>query len=261
MTVRCAVYFAPHPKDPLGQVGNAWLGRNPATGEACAQPTLDTIASDRLRKITASPRRYGLHATLKAPFELAAGRTIAQLDDAIVALAAARDPIAGLRLTVSELSGFLALTLSETSRAVENLASDCVRGFDPFRAPLRDEDLRRRRQAELSNFEDALLLRWGYPYVMEAFRFHITLTGRLPTEGRAPIKKALQRIFQPILGAAFAIDGIALFLQEGRDRPFHMVRRYTLGSGAVTSFPMNESIDRPTGPTLENVITSSPQTR
>lgn len=261
MTVRCAIYFAPDPSDPLGRVGNAWLGRNPATGDGCAQPILDGIAPSRLREMTASPRRYGLHATLKAPFELAQGRTIAQLDAAISEFAGSCDPIPNLALKVSELDDFLALTLSQESRAVRNLAADCVRSFDPFRAPLRDEDLRRRRQAQLSNLEDAFLLRWGYPYVMEAFRFHITLTGRLPDVERDNVKEHLCRIFAPAVDGCLAVDAIALFLQEDRDRPFHMVRRYTLGRDAATSLPTNASMESPTGPTLEKTITSLPQTR
>ena len=261
MTVRSAIYFAPDPSDRLARIGNAWLGRDPAKGEACTQPILDGIAPARLREMTASPRRYGLHATLKAPFELAQGRTIAQLDAAMAEFAKTCEPVTNLGLKISEMDGFLALTLSEQYRAVGNLAADCVRSFDPFRAPSREEDLRRRRKAKLSNLEDAFLLRWGYPYVMEAFRFHITLTERLPDAERDLVKVNLRRIFAPIVNSWFAVDGIALFLQERRDQPFHMVRRYALGRVAETSCSTNESIAHPNGSSFEKVITSSPETR
>lgn len=261
MTVRCAIYFAPDPSHRLARVGNAWLGRDPVTGEACVQPTLDGVTPERLRAMTASPRRYGLHATLKAPFELAQGRTIAQLDAAMAEFSKTCDPISGLGLKISELDGFLALTLSDKYRAVGNLAADCVRSFDPFRAPLREEDLRRRRKAKLSNLEDAFLLRWGYPYVMEAFRFHITLTERLQDAERDLVKSNLRRIFAPIVNSWFTVDGLALFLQERQDRPFHMVRRYSLGRVAETSCLTNESMAHSSGSSFENVITSPPETR
>ena len=261
MTGRYAIYFAPDPGDPLGQFGSSWLGRDSIDGSARSQLYVNEIPAPRLRDITASARHYGFHATLKAPFALAPGENLGALHEALIDFAAAHSPVASLALKVSELDGFLALTLTEESKSVMNLAADCVRHFDRFRAPLSDAEVERRRKAPLSKLEDAFLLRWGYPYVMEAFRFHMTLTQRLEDDERRHVLRALQRLFARIGNNPFTIDSIALFVQERRDAPFRMVRRYLLRSGTVISWATNESIERSTGPSLDTVTTSPPPTR
>ncbi|HET6522220.1 MAG TPA: DUF1045 domain-containing protein, partial [Geminicoccaceae bacterium] len=175
---RYAIYFAPAPDDPLGAFGNRWLGRDPWTGECLPQPRIPGLAPERLHAITASPRRYGFHGTLKPPFALAPGATPADLDMAARTFAAARRPVE-VPLALRSLSGFLALVPAEPVPALDALAADCVRAFDSFRAPSDAAELSRRRAAGLTARQDALLLAWGYPYVFEEFRFHLTLTERL----------------------------------------------------------------------------------
>ena len=68
--------------------GCAWLGRDAASGIALSQPPVDSVSGERLRALTASPRHYGLHATLKPPFRLAAGTTDEMLVGAVSELAA-----------------------------------------------------------------------------------------------------------------------------------------------------------------------------
>ena len=53
----------------------------------------------------------------------------------------------------------------------------------PFARPPGAAELERRRKAGLSAAQEKMLLRWGYPYVLDEFRFHLTLTGRLQPEG------------------------------------------------------------------------------
>jgi hypothetical protein len=45
--------------------------------------------------------------------------------------------------------------------------------------PLTEEELTRRRKAELTPEQDKLLVDWGYPWVLDEFNFHFSLTGSL----------------------------------------------------------------------------------
>src|SRR5690606_1132239 len=127
---RYAVYYAPPEGAPLDRFGRAWLGRDAATGDDVEPPTLPGLNGERWREITAEPRRYGFHGTLKPPFALADGRRVDDLFAAVAAFAARRTPFALPPLRLARLSGFLALIPSTASEPLAALAADCVRAFD-----------------------------------------------------------------------------------------------------------------------------------
>lgn len=258
-TARHAIYFSPERGSLLGSLGAAWLGRDCVTGAKTARPGLVGISPSRAAEITASAGHYGFHATLKPPFVLAEGRTRAELDRELARFAERRAPITGLGLQVGVLGGFLALLLTEYSGVVHALAASCVREFDSFRVAPSKEELCRRRSGRLSAREDALLRRWGYPYVMESFRFHMTLTSRLQEEERNRLLPVLQQMFGPAIELGFTIDAVSLFYQESRDEPFHLVRRYPF-SGSARSAATKEDTERSSGPSLTIVKTSLPST-
>ena len=148
------------------------------------------------RELTRDPRKYGFHATLKAPMALAIGKTEAGLLAACETFAGTPRAIPVIRPVVDAISGFIAVVPAEPSAELERLAADCVREFDSFRAPLTPEDRARRNPSALTPRQCDYLDRWGYPYVMEEFRFHMTLTGRLDAERREPVLTMLRIVFR-----------------------------------------------------------------
>lgn len=225
---RVALYFAPPAGGPLMREANAWLGRDPDLDVELTPPTGIEIEPSRLRRIAASPRHYGFHATLKAPFRLRDGKTLRELKEAMTALAAAQ-PTFPLPLRVGELAGFLALLPAAPCSELHALADACVRDLDGFRAPLSDDERARRRPERLSPEEVAHLDRWGYPHVMDGFRFHMTLTGRLEPDELAEVRTVLERRWAPLLEEPVPIDEIALFGQEHREAPFRIIARFGFG--------------------------------
>ena len=142
---RVAVYYAPRPDDVLFADAAAWLGRDPASGATVPQPDIANIA-----EVTAEPRLYGFHATLKPPMRLAAGRT---WRDVVAAAAALADRIAPFdlpALSVQDVFGFLALRETAPSPPLQALADACVEHLDPFRAPPSEAELARRRRGNLT---------------------------------------------------------------------------------------------------------------
>src|SRR5579862_9824203 len=72
MTLRYAIYFTPPSGTALGRLGAGVLGYDCTSGTDAPQPAIGDIAPGALHALTAEPRRYGFHATLVAPFRLAA---------------------------------------------------------------------------------------------------------------------------------------------------------------------------------------------
>ena len=225
---RYAVYFAPREETPLWRLGSAWLGRDAAADSVVDRPEVEGIQGFVAETITVPPRHYGFHGTLKAPFALHPDRDETDLLAAAERFVAKRTPFQ-VRLKVDTLSGFLALRPDGEYSALHELADECVRAFDPFRAPLGPGELGRRRKNGLTGAQDAHLLQWGYPYVFDQFRFHMTLTKKLPPETRAPVQTRLEALFAPTLAAPVPFDSICLFHQTDRTRPLRVLRRFAFG--------------------------------
>jgi len=226
---RYALYIAPEPGSALAEFGATWLGRDSATDEACAQPAVPGIAPERLAELTASARRYAFHATIKPPFHLRDGRSEADLVAAFATFAAERAPFE-VKLGLRSLGGFLALMMTPPDHRMNALAADAVRDLDPFRAPPGEKELARRRAAGLSPQQETLLQQWGYPYVMGEFRFHMTLSSRMPDgEERDAFAAALAPLAERVTADPFRVDAIALFKQPRQGADFVQVRRFPFG--------------------------------
>jgi putative phosphonate metabolism protein len=225
---RYAIYYAAGADSALFRFGAELLGYDAHTGNELPFPNEARRAAPDWRDITADPRKYGFHATLKAPMALAPGKTEAQLAAACGTFADKARPIPIVRPIVDSISGFIAVIPAEPTGVLEQLAADCVRDFDPFRASLTADDRARRNPGTLSERQRAYLDRWGYPYVMEEFRFHMTLTGRLDAERRGPIIEMLRKRFAALHLETLAVDRIALFRQEDAGSRFHIIGEWPL---------------------------------
>lgn len=223
--MRYAIYFTPGQDDPLTRVAASWLGRDPFGGAHPPLPALTHLTPAEIAFHTASARRYGFHATLKAPFHLAAGVSEAELDQVVATFAAAAEPVLLSKLAPTRLDGFMALTPGGPAPDLDRFAGEVVTEFDRFRAPLSDSEIQRRNPDALSPEEFRNLLRWGYPYVFESFRFHMTLTGRVSDADLPRVRAAIDEVFAPVLERPAIVDGLALFVEPEPGAPF-MVRSW-----------------------------------
>ncbi len=222
---RVAVYYAPLSDDPLSSAAAVWLGRDPVTNAAVPQPDLPGI-----EEMTADPRGYGFHATLKPPMRLAASRTWVELLDATAALARRIAPFDLPSLAVSDVHGFLALRETVACPPLQALADACVEGLDGFRAPPSEAELVRRRRSALSAEQDAMLERWGYPYVFGTWFFHMTLTRRVSAAEKAIYMPAAEHHFAAAVAVAEPrrVVDICLYTQAGAGAPFVIAERLPL---------------------------------
>ncbi|KZY53711.1 DUF1045 domain-containing protein [Sulfitobacter sp. KE29] len=219
---RYAIYYTP--QGALAEAGAAWLGWDLARGRAVAHPE---VAGLDVAALTETPRKYGLHATVKPPFVLAEGTTADGVLTEFKTLCKRLAPVTLDGLALTPLGRFLALTPEGDTAALNAIAAEVVRGLDTFRAPPTEADLARRRQANLTPEQEANLSQWGYPYVMEAFRFHITLTGKLPKADLPQVTAALAPYITPHLPQPFVLDSLTL-VGQAEDGMFHEVHRAAL---------------------------------
>ncbi|WP_338323024.1 DUF1045 domain-containing protein [Falsirhodobacter deserti] len=209
---RYAIYYLP-PPGPLARFGAEWLGWDPVEGKRVSHPlSVDALVTE--------PRRYGLHGTLKAPFRLIGPQ--ADLEVAVEDLSRRLSPVWAGPLRISRIGRFLALVPQGDQTALNNLAARIVTFLDPFRAPLTEAEIARRKPESLTPRQRELLDQWGYPFVMEEFRFHITLTGPCDV---AP--EALEPRLAPLLPDDFGIHEICLMGEDDLGR-FHLLRRFPI---------------------------------
>ncbi|WP_454763174.1 DUF1045 domain-containing protein [Cupriavidus campinensis] len=225
---RYAIYLAP--AEPFRTPGAQWLGRDADTGASLPLPK---GMARRPPEWVKAPAHYGLHATLKPPFRLAAGMDAAMLDAAARDFARGREAI-DARLTLRALRGFLAWCLddgAEGPRQVHALADHCVRAFERFRAPPTEDELRKRRPDQLTAAQRRMLETWGYPYVFETFTFHITLTGMLDAAAEATALAQLAPASARLCETPLHVDGVSIFVQPAPGADFIVGRHYGFNGG------------------------------
>ncbi|NCF49126.1 MAG: DUF1045 domain-containing protein [Bacteroidetes bacterium] len=226
---RYALYFLAAEDSPVQIFGDAWLGWSVTRGKALPHPQISGLPMPP-DQITATPRKYGFHGTLKPPFRLAANTSEDDLVDHARLVVAAIPQFVIPALQIAFMGQFLALVLRDSCAAhpkLASLASTLVEKLDHFRAPLSEDELRHRRSTKLTAGQDALLARWGYPYVMDEFRFHMTLTGRLNPADQREVYSALQTHIGHLIGQPVRVSDIGL-VGEAPDGQFHLISRLAM---------------------------------
>lgn len=224
--MRYAVYFTPRPETPLCRFGASILGYDAYTGSRVSRAGVD----EGIEALTAEPRRYGFHATLKPPFRLRHGRSARELTEQVRRLAASQPVIPIGKLAPALIRSFIALVPAAPSRKFDLLAAECVAAFDYFRAPPEQGDRERRRVDLLTRRQAALFERWGYPYVFEEFRFHMTLTGSIPSGDQATWLQRLSAEYETLVNEEVLVDGLTLLSQEP-GAAFRVIERFPCTPG------------------------------
>ena len=230
MSERFAIYYTMPATDSLYQQAAAWLGYNVIQGETLNHPLPDHLAhcKSQVPGCTDKPSLYGFHGTLKAPFHLKAGTSLQALFLALEEMASATPAFECAPLSVNIIGQFLALQPDPACAELNQLAAACVKQFDTFRAHLTEQEFERRNKHTLTRRQTELLEQWGYPYVMDEFRFHMTLTEKLQPQQLSLIQQTLEEEWRELLVRPLLIDQLYLFYQPGKNLPFRVLKSFPL---------------------------------
>ncbi|KEC74150.1 UNVERIFIED_ORG: hypothetical protein GGD51_003911 [Rhizobium esperanzae] len=227
--MRYAICFTPPASDPLSLVAANWLGRNVFSGDMLEPPAVRGLGIHEIAFHTAVPRRYGFHGVLKGPFHLSADMSEPQLLRDLMHYAGTFAPFQISRLEIARLGSFYSLMPSAPCEQIQHLASAIVQEFDRYRAPLSEADIERSDPDGLSAAQFANLHRWGNPYVMDEFRFHMPVTGSINAIDMPRIEPALRTIFEPVLKEPVMVSNVALMIEEGAGGPFRVHSLHPMG--------------------------------
>ncbi|MGD2014015.1 MAG: DUF1045 domain-containing protein [Desulfobacterales bacterium] len=231
MEKRYAIYYAPEEGSSLEEFGRSWLGRDAYSGNTVAQPSIEGISPQMLSDIVSVAARYGFHGTLKPPFFLRTPDLEEHLFKDIERFAATEKSIYLPRLCITEMGRFLALAPETRCPQINQIAERCVYHFDWYRRSPSIAEIKRRRAVGLTASQEHYLRRWGYPYVMKEFRFHLTLTGPISDPALvARIKKTLAGLVTERELISVKVESLCLFIQEQAKGPFLLHSRYPLGT-------------------------------
>lgn len=228
MSERYAIYYAPATTDSLWQKASHWLGRDCHQNCELAQPSIEGITPVDQYEYTASPRRYGFHATIKAPFQLAANTNIDAMRRELKAFARVQKPVEIGKLKLHQIGKFIALVPADQSEDVTRFAQKVVRHFDRYRAPMSAEKRQERIAAGLNDRQIELLDQWGYPYVSEQFKMHLTLTGQVEEQAGKMLFEAAQHWFADETARTFQLDNLALYHEPEKGAPFVRLEDFPL---------------------------------
>lgn len=233
MSARYAVYFAPKKSSGWHDFGAHWLGRDEFDNQRLPQPAPEEMSPNQFEGLTQVPRRYGFHATLKAPFHLAAGVALPELMARMATLASTLEPLPLGELKAVTLGDFVALVPRAPVTGLHELAAACVTGLDDLRAPLAANDLIRRQADLLDARAMELLTRFGYPHVLERFRLHFTLTGPATADVAAMVTRAVATPVEHLNEhKPLALDRLCLFMESAPGTDFRRIADFALASTA-----------------------------
>ena len=126
------------------------------------------------------------------------------------------------RMKIARIGRFFALVPARPSLEIDALACKTVMAFERFRAPLSEADIARRQPGSLTIAQLRNLHRWGYPHVLDTFRFHMTLTGPVPESDRATVEHALQEWFAPVIDLPMNLGSLSLMREAEPGAPFRV---------------------------------------
>jgi hypothetical protein len=225
---RVAIYFTPPRDHALTRMAADWLGRDAFTSADRCSDVFHSFGN-----VTKGPRRYGFHATLKAPFRLRDGLGLCDVENALASFVETtlRCNIGPLR--VAQLGEAFALVPTHPNPWLRALASRIVAEFDHFRAPMTSEEFHRRLSDPLDEVETTNLVQWGYPYVFDRFQFHMTLATAVPSDQAHAVRDCLEGNFGPLLAETYSLDALSLFVQQRPTEAFFVHSSFPLLTPAL----------------------------
>ena len=224
---RYAIYYVPPESDQFTRFAASWFGWDVYKSINVKYPELSDLNYD-IKEITSTPSKYGLHATLKAPFSLVPDKTIDELRLSLSILSSSIQKFEISSICVKNIAGFIAIVPTSQNERINYLAKKCVEDLDCFRKAEPLEIINKRRSVGLSIRKEHNLFKWGYPYVLNDFQFHFTMTSKLTPKVSKNVFSVLSLELKTVLNAPLLISKICLCGESNSHKKFEVIEEFSL---------------------------------
>ncbi|MDR1656170.1 MAG: DUF1045 domain-containing protein [Deltaproteobacteria bacterium] len=215
MSTRYAVYYVPKKDSLLYSLGRDTLGYCIYEGLKYSSPN----------PVQVKAAKYGFHGTIVAPFRTNLSAQVLAGTLSWAALRLSPVNLTGLK-AMALPNGFPALALVDPNPELSKIESSLVRLLTPLRLPLNLIEIQSRGQLPPKQLEYAL--QWGYPWVFEYFRFHLTLGDVEDQPMLSERVCRLSKVFTPELLAGEVLDQLSLCVQPSPHDSFKVLATFGL---------------------------------
>jgi alpha-D-ribose 1-methylphosphonate 5-triphosphate synthase subunit PhnG len=218
---RYAVYYVPDQDSDLYRLGSSLLGYSLREGKELPMAALPGAGAPGEYSKKASV--YGFHSTVIAPFRTQRGKEGIASAIALALSKHAPFRLAPLRLRL--LNGFPALCAEGPMDGFQALEKSLLEALYPLFLPPDPESLGRR--GELNPKQLGYFWKWGYPFVLDEHRFHMTLGDPNSSDGYIG---ALKNYFPASSTDALVFGKVTLCAQESPGSRFISLGDFPLGA-------------------------------
>ncbi len=226
---RYAIYYVPSENSELDLFGKCWLGWDPYKGEETTKSDLSKLPSfKKFSSLVLTPKQYGFHGTIKAPFKLKNEYTYNDLENKVREISKQIHSFYFDQLIIEKLGNFIGL-IPTNNLKVNAVSNKFVEELDYLRDELSESEIKKRKPHKLTSNQKQMLFKWGYPYVFDEFKFHLTLTSKLNVVEIDDVFRSLQNILKQVNLNKISFNNICIFGQKS-DEKFYFVQRFNFNN-------------------------------
>jgi len=215
---RYAIYYAPPKESNLEEFGRYWFGWDPINAKSINNKQrinyLNGFGIKNLKNIDKNvliAKKYGFHGTLIPPFKLNKNYSTNTLFKKTEEIAKKLKKFKFYKFKLKKINNFYAFVQNKKNNNINKLSNRLVRELFKFRSPLTKKEIDRRNPSKLSKLQLNILYKWGYPYLMSEFNFHMTLASEVTGNKLYLELKKIERNKEIILNEINNFDKIYIF--------------------------------------------------
>ena len=226
---RYAIYYVPSENSELDLFGKCWLGWDPYKGVETTKSDLSKLPSfKKFSSLVLTPKQYGFHGTIKAPFRLKNEYTYNDLENKVREISKQIHSFYFDQLIIKKLGNFIGL-IPTNNLKINAVSNKFVEELDYLRDELSESEIKKRKPHKLTSNQKQMLFKWGYPYVFNEFKFHLTLTSKLNVVEIDEVFRSLQNILKQVNLNKISFNNICIFGQKN-DEKFYFVKRFNFNN-------------------------------
>ena len=226
---RYAIYYVPSENSELDLFGKCWLGWDPYKGVETTKSDLSKLPSfKKFSSLVLTPKQYGFHGTIKAPFKLKNEYTYNDLENKVREISKQIHSFYFDQLIIKKLGNFIGL-IPTNNLKINAVSNKFVEELDYLRDELSESEIKKRKPHKLTSNQKQMLFKWGYPYVFDEFKFHLTLTSKLNVVEIDEVFRSLQNILKQVNLNKISFNNICIFGQKN-DEKFYFVKRFNFNN-------------------------------